>query len=235
MVTTMPKRNVLSNPDRAGDPLLVFGGIDTHADTHTVAAISYLGEMLGHASFPATPEGYRQLDRWLAGHGPVVQVGVEGTSSYGAGLAAALTGYGVELVEVNRPNRATRRVRGKSDPIDAEAAARAVLAGVATAVPKAHSGVVEAIRVIFVARRGAVRARTAAINTLHQMIITAPLRLATSCSRWPAESRSRRAPGSTLKTSPTRAAPPDSRCAGSPDESATSPPRSTTPNATSQN
>jgi transposase len=78
---------------------------------------------------------------------------------------------------VNRPNRATRRARGKSDPIDAEAAARAALAGVATAAPKSHSGLVEAIRVIFVARRGAVQARTAAINTLHQMIITAPIRL----------------------------------------------------------
>ena len=177
MVTTMPKRSASSNPDAARHELLVFGGVDTHADTHTVAAISHLGEMLGHASFPATPQGYRQLDRWLAGHGPVLRVGVEGTGSYGAGLAAALTGRGIELVEVNRPNRATRRARGKSDPIDAEAAARAALAGVATAVPKSHSGLVEAIRVIFVARRGAVQARTAAINTLHQMIITAPMRL----------------------------------------------------------
>ena len=107
----------------------------------------------------------------------MVRVGVEGTGSYGAGLAAALTGRGIELVEVNRPNRATRRARGKSDPIDAEAAARAALAGVATAAPKSHSGLVEGIRVIFVARRGAVQARTAAINTLHQMIITAPMRL----------------------------------------------------------
>jgi transposase len=81
------------------------------------------------------------------------------------------------VVEVNRPNRATRRARGKSDPIDAEAAARAALNGAASAVPKAHTGVVEAIRVIFVARRGAVQARTAAINTLHQMIITAPRQL----------------------------------------------------------
>ena len=102
---------------------------------------------------------------------------MEGTGSYGGGLATHLTARGVSLVEVNRPNRATRRARGKSDPIDAEAAARAALAGVATAVPKAHTGVVEAIRVLFVARRGAVQARTAAINTLHQMIITAPIQL----------------------------------------------------------
>src|SRR5215207_2009843 len=177
VVTTMPKRSASSNPDCAGDQLLVFGGVDTHADSHTVAAVSHLGAMLGHASFPATPKGYRRLDRWLAGQGRVVRVGVEGTGSYGAGLAAALTGRGMELVEVNRPNRATRRARGKSDPIDAEAAARSALAGVATAVPKSHNGAVEAIRVIFVARRGAVQARTAAINTPHQMIITAPIRL----------------------------------------------------------
>jgi transposase len=177
VVPTMPKRIALSNPDRAGEPLLVFGGVDTHADTHTVAAISHLGAMLGHQSFPATAKGYRQLYGWLAGHGTLMRVGMEGTSSYGAGLAAALTGHGVELVEVNRPARTTRRARGKSDPIDAEAAARAGLAGVATAVPKTHTGVVEEIRVIFVARRGAVQARTAAINTLHQMIITAPLQL----------------------------------------------------------
>jgi transposase len=177
VVPTMPKRIALSNPDRAAEPLLVFGGVDTHADTHTVAAISHLGVMLGHQSFPATPAGYRQLYRWLAGHGKLMRVGVEGTGSYGAGLAAALTGRGVELVEVNRPARAARRARGKSDPIDAEAAARAALAGLATTVPKTHTGVVEEIRVIFVARRGAVQARTAAINTLHQMIITAPLQL----------------------------------------------------------
>jgi transposase len=186
-VLTMPKRAALSNPNMsnsdmsnpgaAGDPPLVFGGVDTHADTHTIAAVSHLGVMLGHQNFPATPEGYRQLYCWLAAHGSVMRVGVEGTGSYGAGLAAALTERGVELVEVNRPNRATRRARGKSDPIDAEAAARTALAGVATAVPKAHTGVVEAIRVILVARRGAVQARTAATNTLHHMIITAPRRL----------------------------------------------------------
>jgi transposase-like protein len=134
VVPTMPKPIALSNPDRAGEPLLVFGGVDTHADTHTVAAISHLGAMLGHQSFPATAKGYRQLYGWLAGHGTLMRVGMEGTSSYGAGLAAALTGHGVELVEVNRPARTTRRARGKSDPIDAEAAARAGLAGVATAV-----------------------------------------------------------------------------------------------------
>ena len=181
MVITMPKQIGSSKPGQVLDAvpgqLLVFGGVDTHADTHTVAAVDERGGLLGDARFPATAAGLDQLHQWLIGHGQLVQVGVEGTGSYGAGLAAYLTARGVNLVEVNRPNRATRRARGKSDPIDAEAAARAALAGVATAVPKAHTGVVEAIRVIFVARRGAVQARTAAINTLHQMIITAPLKL----------------------------------------------------------
>jgi transposase len=178
-VTTMPKQIGSSKPgqvlDAAPAPRLVFGGVDTHADTHTVAAVDERGGLLGHARFPATAAGYDQLHRWLIDHGRLVGVGVEGTGSYGAGLAGYLTARGVSLVEVNRPNRATRRARGKSDPIDAEAAARAALAGVATAVPKSHTGVVEAIRVIFIARRGAIQARTAAINTLHQMIITAPI------------------------------------------------------------
>jgi len=181
VVITMSKQIGSSKSGQALDAvpgqLLVFGGVDTHADTHTVAAIDERGGLLGHARFPATAAGFDQLHRWLVGHGPVVQVGVEGTGSYGGGLATHRTARGVSLVEVNRPNRATRRARGKSDPIDAEAAARAALAGIATAVPKAHTGVVEAIRVLFVARRGAVQARTAAINTLHQMIITAPIQL----------------------------------------------------------
>jgi transposase len=207
----------------------VFGGVDTHADTHTIAAVSHLGVMLGHQNFPATPEGYRQLYCWLAAHGSVMRVGVEGTGSYGAGLAAALTERGVELVEVNRPNRATRRARGKSDPIDAEAAARTALAGVATAVPKAHTGVVEAIRVILVAQRGAVQARTAATNTLHHMIITAPRRLRDQLQ--PLTRRHQITVCSGLRsndiTSPTR--PPSSPSAGSPGASTTSPPKSTTP------
>ena len=78
------------------------------------------------------------------------------------------------MVEVNRPDRRTRRQHGKSDPIDAEAAARAVLAGVATAAPKRRDGIIEAIRVLRTARRGASKARTAAINQLKALLITAP-------------------------------------------------------------
>jgi transposase len=153
---------------------LVIGGVDTHADTHLTAVIDGAGRLLGTRQFPATPAGYRQLLAWLRGHGELDRVGVEGTGSYGAGLARYLTSQGVTVVEVDRPDRRTRRRRGKSDPIDAEAAARAVLAGTATGTPKARTGPVEAIRVLHAARRGAVKARTAAVSALKQLIITAP-------------------------------------------------------------
>jgi transposase len=168
----MPKNRVQANPDRV--VVQVTGGVDTHGRSHTVAAVDQLGGLLGWAEFPATADGYRQLEGWLRGWGPVGRVGVEGTGCYGAGLTRHLTGAGVEVVEVNRPNRADRRARGKSDPIDAENAARAVLAGTATAAPKSRDGIVEAIRVLQVAREGAVKARTAALNEFAGLLVTAP-------------------------------------------------------------
>ncbi|MFG1812599.1 transposase [Kribbella sp. NPDC049174] len=147
---------------------------DTHDQTHTVAAIDPAGRLLGHATFPADRAGYRLLLGWLRRHGDVVRLGVEGTGSYGAGLARFLTAAGVELVEIDRPDRQTRRRLGKSDPIDAEAAARATLAATATGTPKTRTGPVEAIRVLRVARRGAIKARTAALNTLVQTVVSAP-------------------------------------------------------------
>ena len=85
-------------------------------------------------SFPATRHGYRRLLCWLHSHGQLVAVGVEGTGSWGAGLARYLSAREVKVIEVNRPNRQDRRRRGKSDAVDAEAAARAVLNGQATVV-----------------------------------------------------------------------------------------------------
>jgi transposase len=155
----------------------VTGGIDTHADTHTVAALDQLGRLLGHASFPATAAGYVELAGWLTGHGDVTGVGVEGTGSYGAGLARSLTCNGMKVVEVDRPDRRARRKVGKSDPADAVAAARAVQAGTATGTPKSRDGAVESIRALRVARNGAIKSHTAAINALRQMIITAPTQL----------------------------------------------------------
>lgn len=155
----------------------ITGGIDTHADTHTAAALDQLGRQLGHATFPATSAGYAELLAWFEGRGPVAAVGIEGTGSYGAGLARYLTSRGVMLVEVDRPDRRARRKHGKSDPADAVAAARAVQAGTAAGIPKTHDGVVESIRALRVARSGAIKARTAAINALRQTLITAPSEL----------------------------------------------------------
>jgi hypothetical protein len=99
---------------------------------------------------------------WAEGFGPVARVGVEGTGTFGAGLARFARAYGLQVVEVAGPDRSTRRRQGKSDPVDAQAAARATLAGVATVTPKTREGQVEMIRVLRVARRGAMKARVAA-------------------------------------------------------------------------
>jgi transposase len=114
----------------------VTGGVDTHKDTHTAAALDASGRLLGHREFAATAAGYAALLAWLGTLGQLVRVGVEGSGVYGAGLARFLQAAGVELVEVDRPDRKTRRWQGKSDPVDAEAAARAAQAGRASGVPK---------------------------------------------------------------------------------------------------
>lgn len=152
----------------------VTGGVDTHADTHTVAALDGLGRLLGHETFPATCRGFAQLLRWLRRWGDLAAVGVEGTGSYGAGLARYLSGQGVRVVEVDRPDRKARRRNGKSDPADAEAAARAVQSGTAAGIPKARDGAVESIRALRVARRTALKAQVAAHNALLHLAITAP-------------------------------------------------------------
>jgi transposase len=152
----------------------VFGGVDTHGRTHHAAAVDGAGRLLGDTEFAATAAGYAALLAWLGGFGRIVKVGVEGTGTYGAGLARHLAAQGVAVVEVDRPDRKTRRRQGKSDPIDAIAAARAVLAGVASGAPKTRTGPVEAIRALRVARRGAVKARTAALNQLHGLLVSAP-------------------------------------------------------------
>ena len=114
----------------------VFGGVDTHADVHVAAAIDTNGGVLGIESFSVDAAGYRSLLSWLSGFGPVVRVGVEGTGSYGAGLTRHLVGKGIAVVEVDRPNRQARHRAGKSDSVDAIAAARAALTGTATGTPK---------------------------------------------------------------------------------------------------
>ncbi len=163
--------------------LEVFGGVDTHGRTHHAAAIDSAGRLHGDAEFAATAAGFAALLAWLAGFGRVVQVGVEGTGTYGAGLARFVRAYGLSVVEVNRPDRSTRRRQGKSDPIDAQAAARATLAGVAATTPKTREGQVEMIRVLRVARRGAMKARVAAGAQLRDLVHAAPEELRSQLRR----------------------------------------------------
>ena len=152
----------------------LIGGVDTHKDVHVAAVLDGVGRLLDVAEFPTTRDGYDRLLAWLQAHGDIDSVGVEGCGSWGAGLARHLTAHGIAVVEVNRPNRQNRRLRGKSDVVDAEAAARAVLNGQATATPKAGNGPVEALRQLRVARAGAIKARTAAANQIHSLCDTAP-------------------------------------------------------------
>jgi transposase len=152
----------------------VIVGVDTHAARHCAAVLDSGGRLLATREFDACARGYRDLLRWARTLGVVQAAGVEGTGAYGAGLARVLVAEGVTVLEVSRPDRRIRRRRGKSDPIDAEEAARSVLAGTASAAPKIADGPVEAIRNLHVAKLGAIKAKTAATNTLRSMIVTAP-------------------------------------------------------------
>ncbi|MDT0326943.1 IS110 family RNA-guided transposase [Nocardiopsis lambiniae] len=152
----------------------IIGGVDTHTDTHQVAVIDTVGRHLATETFPTTPEGHQRLLAWLRSHGDPAAVGIEGTGAYGAGLARHLRDQDVTVVEVDRPDRKARRDHGKSDPVDAYAAATAVLSGRATGTPKTRNGIVEAVRALRVARSSAVKARTQAINQIRTLIVTAP-------------------------------------------------------------
>jgi transposase len=149
-------------------------GVDTHKQVHVAAARDQLGRRLAVTLTSASGGGYAELLAWARGLGEPVAWGVEGTGSYGAGLTRFLRLHGQRVVEVNRPDRAARRRRGKSDPVDADAAARAVQAGEATGLPKAQDGVVEMLRALRVARQTAVKARTQAINAIKGLLVTAP-------------------------------------------------------------
>lgn len=152
----------------------IYGGVDTHQDVHVAAVVDQTGRILDVESFPVSGVGYRRLLAWMRRRGPLVRVGVEGTGSYGAGLARHLADEDVEVVEVNRPNRQTRRRRGKSDTVDAEAAARAALNGDATATPKSRDGLVESIRALRVVFCSTRNARTRVSNQLRDLIVCAP-------------------------------------------------------------
>ena len=148
--------------------------MDTHADTHVAAALDPVGGLLGVEEFPATAAGYARLLGWLGGFGTVALVGIEGTGSYGAGLARHVAAAGIRVVEVDRSDRQDRRRQGKSDPLDAVSAARAAQSGRARGAPKGRDGAVEAIRALMVAKRSARSERTRTINQARALVMTGP-------------------------------------------------------------
>lgn len=154
----------------------VFVGVDTHADTPHVAVVGNLGRHLDDREFPTDPGRYRRLLDWVRPAGSVAAVGVEGTGAYGAQLARVLTAASVVVIEVNRPDH-SRRANGKSDPLDAYAAAEAVASGRADGTAKSRDGIVESIRCLLVARRSAGQAKTQCINQIRGVLVTRPAEL----------------------------------------------------------
>ncbi|KRE64467.1 IS110 family transposase [Arthrobacter sp. Soil761] len=155
----------------------VYGGIDTHADTHHIAVIDAAGQRLADVEVPTTAAGYQAALRFLRTWPALVSVGIECTGSYGASVTRVVREAGIEVFEVNRPNRFDRRLRGKTDVFDAYSAAEAVLSGRATAPPKGGDGLVESLRVLRTSRSSALTARTATINQIKGMLIAAPEQL----------------------------------------------------------
>lgn len=166
-MTSMP-HHTHSAP--AGTEEVVLG-VDTHKDVHVAAVLTALGVLVASQSFPTTAVGYQQMLGWASGFGTLRQAGVECTGSYGAALTRHLRAAGVHVIEVNQPDRASRRRRGKTDAIDAEAAGRSVLSGRATAVAKAGDGPVEMLRLFKMAKSSAIKSRTQAINQLKAVLV----------------------------------------------------------------
>jgi transposase len=152
----------------------ITGGVDTHLDVHVAAAVDSGGGTLGVQSFATTPAGFAHLHEWLSTFGTVSRVGVAGTGAYDAGLARYLWGRGVEVIEVDRPNRQQRRRATKSDFIDAVEAARAALSGRASGIAKTADGNAEAIRALLIAKRSARDTRIMCLNQIRHLGFTAP-------------------------------------------------------------
>lgn len=150
-------------------------GIDSHKDTIHVAVIDEVGHHVADREFPTTQAGYRHAVGWLIEHGPLDAVGIEGTSSYGVGITAAIAAAGIRVVEVNRTRPAERRRQGKTDRLDAYRAARSVQSGEATTDPKNAS--IEPLRALNVTRRSAVKAQQVAFRQIGAILINAPAHL----------------------------------------------------------
>ena len=153
---------------------MIVGGVDTHADSHVAAVIDANGGILGVESVPTDESGFEALVGWLTSYGEIQVVGVEGTGSWGVGLARFLHDHEIPVVEVDRQNRQNRRRVGKSDSTDAISAARAALSGSASVIPKTRNGPVEQIRILMVARRSARSQRIETLNQLRHLIFTSP-------------------------------------------------------------
>jgi len=154
--------------------IYVAAGADTHRDTHMVAALDQRGADLGVHEFGTDPTSHNDILEWLKSFGPIDRIGVEGTGTYGTGLCRFLQRQDIVVIEVTRGDRQARRSHGKSDPVDAIAAARAAQSGKAIAQPKTRTGNVEAIRVLRLVKRSATRDRTGAINQMRALVVTAP-------------------------------------------------------------
>ncbi|MEU7865066.1 IS110 family transposase [Nonomuraea sp. NPDC049141] len=169
----MPHTPPASAERSADEQAEVILGVDTHKDFHVAAVITVVGTLLECRKFPTTMAGYWDLLEWARSFGHVHRAGVECTGSYGAALARHLSAAGIEVLEVNQPDKAARRRRGKTDALDAEAAARAVLSGRATALAKAGDGPVEMLRLFRLAKTSAVKSRSQAINQLKAVLVAA--------------------------------------------------------------
>lgn len=154
-----------------------FGGIDTHKSTHHVAIVDETGRPIEDRQFDTTPGAYAEIVAFFREHDAVERVGVEGTGSYGAGIARALIAAGIVVREIARPNRQHRRLKGKSDPIDAHQAALGVIADTQTSTPKSGDATIESVRILMVERHSAVKARSQTMNQIHGLLITAPDRV----------------------------------------------------------
>ena len=152
----------------------ITGGVDTHAGVHVAAALDPIGGLPGVQEFPVSLAGYARLLGWLGGFGTVCLAGIEGTGSYGAGLARHITAAGIRVAGVDRSDRQDRRRQGKSDPLDAVSAARAAQSGRARGAPKGRDGPAGAVRALMVARRSAAAERTQTINQARALIVTGP-------------------------------------------------------------
>lgn len=148
-------------------------GVDTHKDSHSAAVVNATGGVISALDVIASEAGYRRLlalaNRYAHGRRAWA---IEGTGSYGSGLAAFLAERGERVLEIEGPRR-PRRKPGKSDQLDAIAAAREALADDKLAMPRSR-GARQALRILLSTREGALKARTQALCQLHALVVGVP-------------------------------------------------------------